>query len=145
MLGGLGGDEPVQRGEWQLEKRWGGCGRKQGWRGGWPPLLPSPLLTKFQPLKHARQASTSGSLPLQYSPPPPDVSLIPYSISIQVTSTTKYKIAPLRSSRHDSEEKNLTSIKSSHRGAAEMNLTRNLEVSGSMPGLAQQVKDPALP
>ena len=30
------------------------------------------------------------------------------------------------------------------RGAAETNLTRNHEVSGSIPGLAHWVKDPAL-
>ena len=34
---------------------------------------------------------------------------------------------------------------SSHRGAVETNLTRNTEVVGSTPGLAQWVKDLALP
>ena len=36
-------------------------------------------------------------------------------------------------------------FRSSHRGAAEMNLTRNHEVLDSIPGLAQWVKDLALP
>ena len=36
-------------------------------------------------------------------------------------------------------------LESSHRGTAETNLTRNHEVVGSIPGLAQWVKDPALP
>ena len=36
-------------------------------------------------------------------------------------------------------------VKSSYCGAAEANLTRNHEVVGSIPGLAEWVKEPALP
>ena len=35
--------------------------------------------------------------------------------------------------------------RSSHLGAAETNLTRNHEVVGSIPGIPQWAKDPALP
>ena len=43
------------------------------------------------------------------------------------------------------EFKNRVEVGSSHHGTAEMNLTRNLEVAGLIPDLAQWVKDPALP
>ena len=35
-------------------------------------------------------------------------------------------------------------LRSSHCGTVETNLTKNHEVTGSIPGLAQWVKDPAL-
>ena len=38
----------------------------------------------------------------------------------------------------------ISQTRSSHRGAAETNATRNNEVVGLIPGLTQQVKDPAL-
>ena len=38
-----------------------------------------------------------------------------------------------------------TGLRSSHLGTAKTNLTRNHEVAGSIPGLSQWVKDPALP
>ena len=41
-------------------------------------------------------------------------------------------------------QKNKNKMWSSHRGVEEMNPTRKHEVIGSIPGLAQWVKDPAL-
>ena len=42
-------------------------------------------------------------------------------------------------------QKNLNSLWSSRRGTGETNPTRNHKVVGSIPGLAQGVKDPVLP
>ena len=41
--------------------------------------------------------------------------------------------------------KNILKIESSYHGIAETNLSRNHEVAGSITGLDQWVKDPALP
>ena len=64
------------------------------------------------------------------------------------TTTTKVNIKRCKSSK--SSQKKLETRKlqrfktkggSSRHGAAETNLTRNLEIAGSIPGLAQWVKD----
>ena len=56
--------------------------------------------------------------------------------------TNNHKSAAFMYRNHEILEIN---IRSSHHGAVEMKPTRNPEVAGSIPGLDQWVKDPALP
>ena len=55
---------------------------------------------------------------------------------MQIKTTMKYQFTPVRMAIIKKSAK-----RSSHCGAVETNLTRNHEVSGSIPGLAQWVKD----
>ena len=50
-----------------------------------------------------------------------------------------------KTNRKENQKQTKTSVRSSHRGAVEMNPTRNHEVGGSIPGLTQWAMDPALP
>jgi len=47
----------------------------------------------------------------------------------------------MQRARNDNQV-NITKSRSSHQGTEEMNPTRNQEVAGPIPGLAQWVKDP---
>ena len=51
----------------------------------------------------------------------------------------------LAEASHQEKQTCIKNMGSSHHGAAETNLTRNREVSGSIPGLTQWVKDLVLP
>ena len=57
----------------------------------------------------------------------------------------KKGLAILISDKTDLKTKVIKKDRSSHHGTAEMNLTRNHDVVGSIPGLDQWVKNPALP
>ena len=59
---------------------------------------------------------------------------------LKIKTTVKYNLTPARMAII----KKSTNSRSSCRGTVEMNLTRNHEVVGSIPGLTQLVKDLAL-
>ena len=77
-------------------------------------------------------------IPASVAPIPPLVWEPPHSAEgVALKSKTKQN-------KNQSNKQTKDNFQSSHRGAAEMNPTRNHEVVGTIPGLTQWVKDPAL-
>ena len=87
-----------------------------------------------------RPVATAPIQPLAWEPPYASGA----AQEIATTTTTDKKTKDKRQKKIIIIKKK-KNIGSSHRGRAEMNPTRNHEVAGSIPGLAQWVKDLALP
>ena len=59
--------------------------------------------------------------------------------------SNSFKMLEAKTAKIIRRHRHISNYRSSHCGTAETNLTGNCEVVGSIPGLAQWVKDPVLP